>query len=93
MEGNMWIFATLGLIICWMMPVDSMAGSETAISRGRREAGIQLSQEKSFYSLDLPVDYLGRPCAPGHYVLHESPATKKFSSPVEVEERLYKPGH
>ncbi|KAJ4923315.1 hypothetical protein JOQ06_016437 [Pogonophryne albipinna] len=27
MEGNMWIFATLGLIICWMMPVDSMAVS------------------------------------------------------------------
>ncbi|KAI9546710.1 hypothetical protein NQZ68_024608 [Dissostichus eleginoides] len=25
MEGNMWIFATLGLLLCWMMPVDSMA--------------------------------------------------------------------
>ncbi|KAI9546709.1 hypothetical protein NQZ68_024607 [Dissostichus eleginoides] len=23
MEGNMWIFATLGLLLCWMMPVDS----------------------------------------------------------------------
>ncbi|XP_063740348.1 ecto-ADP-ribosyltransferase 4-like [Eleginops maclovinus] len=24
MKGNMWIFATLSLLLCWMMPVDSM---------------------------------------------------------------------
>ncbi|XP_063740218.1 T-cell ecto-ADP-ribosyltransferase 1-like [Eleginops maclovinus] len=25
MKGNMWIFATLSLLLCWMMPFDSMA--------------------------------------------------------------------
>ncbi|KAK1902085.1 Erythroblast NAD(P)(+)--arginine ADP-ribosyltransferase [Dissostichus eleginoides] len=40
MEGNMWIFATLGLLLCWMMPVDSMEGG--ASSKVAKKA-IQLS--------------------------------------------------
>ncbi|XP_034094477.1 ecto-ADP-ribosyltransferase 4-like [Gymnodraco acuticeps] len=40
MEGNMWIFATLGLIICWIMPVDSMA---IRFNFTLREANIPLS--------------------------------------------------
>ncbi|XP_033976171.1 ecto-ADP-ribosyltransferase 4-like isoform X1 [Trematomus bernacchii] len=43
MEGNMWIFATLGLIIFWMMPVDSMA---IRFNFTLREAKISLSMVK-----------------------------------------------
>ncbi|XP_033970435.1 erythroblast NAD(P)(+)--arginine ADP-ribosyltransferase-like [Trematomus bernacchii] len=41
MEGNMWIFATLGLLLCWMMPVDSVPiGAEVA------KKGIRLTMVK-----------------------------------------------
>ncbi|XP_033977390.1 erythroblast NAD(P)(+)--arginine ADP-ribosyltransferase-like [Trematomus bernacchii] len=41
MESNMWIFATLGLLLCWMMPFDSV--SRACGSGCFKDQGIPLS--------------------------------------------------